>query len=72
MSDPTTGTSLDGRAEQMFPQLSPAEINRLSRFGERRPFKAGEMLVRAGEQGHGLTVLLSGEVEILQHDETGR
>lgn len=72
MSDATTRTSLDGRAEQMFPQLSPAEIDRLRRFGECRSFNAGEMLIRAGEQGHGLTVLLSGKVEILQHDETGR
>ena len=72
MSDPVTRTSLDGRAEQMFPQLSPTEIDRLRRFGQCRSFTAGEMLVRAGEEGHGLTVLLSGKVEILQHDETGR
>src|SRR5688572_11843424 len=71
MSEPIR-TSLDGRAEQMFPQLSPAEIERLRRFGECRSFKAGDILIRAGEQGHGLTVLLSGRVEILQHDETGR
>jgi thioredoxin reductase (NADPH) len=72
MSDPITRTSLDGRAEQMFPQLTPAEIDRLRRFGQCRSFAAGETLVRAGEEGHGLTVLLSGKVEILQHDETGR
>ena len=56
----------------MFPRLTPAEIDRLRRFGECRPFKAGEMLVSSGEEGHGLKILLSGQVEILQHDQTGR
>ena len=72
MSEAVTRTSLDGREEQMFPRLSPGEIDRLRRFGECRSFKAGEMLIRAGEEGHGLTILLSGRVEILQHDENGR
>lgn len=72
MSDPLTRTSLEGRGEQMFPRLTPAEIDRLRRFGQCRSFKAGEMLIRSGEGGHGLTILLSGQVEILQHDETGR
>ena len=72
MSESLTRTTLEGRAEQMFPRLAPAEIERLRRFGERRSFKAGDVLVRAGEEGHGLTIFLSGEVEILQHDETGR
>jgi len=30
------------------------------------------MLIRAGEEGHGLSILLSGRVEILQHDQVGR
>jgi len=72
MSESLTRTTLEGRGEQMFPRLTPAEIDRLRRFGQCRSFKAGEMLVRAGEEGHGLTILLSGQVEILQHDETGR
>jgi thioredoxin reductase (NADPH) len=72
MSESLTGTTLDGRSEQMFPRLKPAEIDRLRRFGERRSFQAGDMLVRAGEEGHGLQILLSGQVEILQHDQTGR
>ena len=72
MSESLTRTTLDGRGEQMFPRLSPTEIDRLRRFGQCRSFEAGEMLVRAGEEGHGLTILLSGEVEILQHDQAGR
>ena len=72
MSESLTRTSLDGRSEQIFPRLGPAEIDRLRRFGKCRSFKAGDMLVRAGEEGHGLTILLSGQIEILQHDQTGR
>ena len=72
MSESSTRTSLDGRGEQMFPRLSPAEIDRLRRFGQCRSFKAGDMLIRAGEEGHGLSILLSGRVEILQHDQVGR
>ena len=30
------------------------------------------MLIRVGEEGHGLTILLSGRVEVLQHDQVGR
>jgi thioredoxin reductase (NADPH) len=72
MNESLTGTTLEGRSEQMFPRLTPAEIARLRRFGHCRPFTAGEMLFRAGEEGHGLIIVLSGQVEILQHDETGR
>jgi thioredoxin reductase (NADPH) len=72
MNESLTKTTLEGRSEQMFPRLTPAEIARLRRFGHCRPFAAGEMLFSAGEEGHGLIILLSGQVEILQHDETGR
>lgn len=72
MSESLTGTSLDGRDEQIFPRLNPAEIERLRRFGVPRTFKAGDMLIRVGEEGHGLTILLSGQVEVLQHDQAGR
>jgi thioredoxin reductase (NADPH) len=72
MSESLTQTSLDGRSAQIFPRLTPAEIDRLRRFGQCRSFKAGEMLVNAGEEGHGLSILLSGQVEVLQHDQVGR
>ncbi len=60
------------RRDQMFPVLAPAEIERLRRFGVARAFGAGEALVRAGDVGHGLAVVLSGKVKIAQHKETGR
>ena len=61
----------DARRAQMYPALAPEEIGRLRRFGSERRYAAGEMLVRAGESGHGLTLILSGDVEITQRDESG-
>jgi thioredoxin reductase (NADPH) len=63
---------MDTRREQMFPTLEPAEIERLRRFGELRSYSAGEALVRVGDAGHGLTIILSGKVDIGQYDEAGR
>jgi thioredoxin reductase (NADPH) len=56
----------------MFPVLEPAEIERVSRFGERRSYPAGEALVRVGEVGHGQIVVLAGEVAVSRRDELGR
>jgi thioredoxin reductase (NADPH) len=56
---------IDTRSHQAFPTLTSAEIERLSAFGEARSFAAGDYLVRAGEVGHGLTVILLGDVRIL-------
>ena len=60
------------RSAQMFPTLTATEIERLRRFGEVRTYASGQALVRVGESGHGLTIFLSGQVEISQHDESGR
>src|SRR5215469_16108496 len=58
---------LETRFAQMFPTLEPAEIDRLRRFGDIRHFTDGDYLVRAGELGMGLFVIMSGEVEIRSH-----
>jgi thioredoxin reductase (NADPH) len=55
----------------MFPTLSPGEIDRLCRFGEPLRFAAGEAVVRVGEVGPGLALILEGEIAATQHDETG-
>jgi len=55
---------IDTRYDQMFPKLEPADMTRLRRFGELRHFADGEYLVRAGEAGFGMFVVLSGEVVI--------
>lgn len=59
------------RRDQMFPILQPAEVDRLLRFGQRRVFADGEALVRAGEVGHGLVVILAGAVAITQRRNGG-
>ena len=65
-------TIIATRAAQMFPTLSTLEVERLRRFGEVRSFDKGQALVKVGESGHGLTIFLSGQAEISQHDQSGR
>ena len=67
MSDAQRGL-IATRGAQMFPRLSDEELARLSRFGEPRSFRAGDMLAHAGEAGPGLCLILSGQVEIRQPD----
>jgi thioredoxin reductase (NADPH) len=62
---------IDTRRHQMFPILEPAEIERLRRFAEPRSFAAGESLARVGEQGLGLTIVLSGKVEVSHRNRVG-
>lgn len=64
-------TIIETRRHQMFPILEPEEIERVRRFGEQHTFKAGEALVRVGDVGRGLMILLSGKVDITQHGERG-
>ena len=52
------------RAAQMFPVLTEAEIARLRRFGESRRYADGEALAKVGAPGHGIEILLSGQVEV--------
>jgi thioredoxin reductase (NADPH) len=63
---------LDTRREQMFPTLDSAEIKRLRRFGEVRSYGPGETLVKVGDAGHGLTLILDGMVDVSRRDESGR
>jgi thioredoxin reductase (NADPH) len=62
---------IDTRRHQMFPTLEPAEIARLRRFGELRTFGTGDVLARVGEVGNGLSIILSGRVEITQRHQSG-
>lgn len=63
---------IETRRHQMFPVLQPVDIERMRRFGEVRSYRSGEALAKVGERAHGLTVILSGKVEISQHDDSGR
>ena len=71
-NDPApVNAALASRFHQMFPVLSPAEIDRVRRFGEVRRFPAGELLFQAGEAVVGMYVILSGRVAILPRDGLG-
>jgi thioredoxin reductase (NADPH) len=56
----------------MFPRLEPAEIERLRRFGVPRSYAAGDALLKVGQVGEGLTIILAGEVQVTQHDQSDR
>jgi len=66
------GTTYATRGDQMFLRLSDDELARLARFGEPRRFRAGDMLVRRGEVGPGLMLILSGRVEVTQPNSAER
>jgi thioredoxin reductase (NADPH) len=66
-----TPSILETRRAQVFPVLDEAEIARVARFGEPRRYRKGEALIRAGEVGHGLSVILSGEVAVSWRDLAG-
>jgi thioredoxin reductase (NADPH) len=72
MTDEPAQGVIATRGAQMFPTLSPEEMERLARFGEERSYRAGEALMKSGEQGHGLTLILSGQVDITQRDGAGK
>jgi thioredoxin reductase (NADPH) len=63
---------LDSRRGQLFPILESAEIERVRRFGKVRSYGTDEALAKVGEIGPGLTIILSGRVDITQHDQSGR
>jgi len=59
----------DTRRDQIFLAMTPAEIERMRRFGEVRSYGAGDPLFKIGELGHGLFVVLSGTVDLIRQDE---
>ena len=65
-------TALASRFHQMFPVLSPAELDRVRRFGEIRRFPDGEFLSRAGEAVPPMYLILSGRVTIVLKDALGQ
>ena len=57
------------RRDQVFLALTPAELERMRRFGEYRSYDAGQALFKIGERGHGLFVILSGSIDLIRDDE---
>ena len=70
MAVPSKST-IDTRHDQMFPNLEASEVERVRRFGEVQSFGAGEALASVGEVGHGLSIVLSGDVDVTQHERSG-
>jgi thioredoxin reductase (NADPH) len=60
-----TITNMD-RAAQRFPELTPAQIDRIESVGERREIRAGEVLYDVGDQNTRFFVVLSGVVDIVR------
>ncbi len=65
------GGEANNRRHQMFPTLSPADIDRMRRFGSVTSYRLGDLLFRAGEPGPGMFVVLRGTVAITQRDGMG-
>jgi thioredoxin reductase (NADPH) len=52
----------------MFVRLTDAELARLAKFGEPHHYPAGEQMARVGDAGKGLTLILSGQVEVTRRE----
>jgi thioredoxin reductase (NADPH) len=61
-------SALYPRHDQMFPVLTPGDIERLRRFGVPQRFHDGELLCETGKPGPGMFVIFSGHVAITQRD----
>ena len=68
---PIPQTLFDTRRDQMFPDPTTVEVQRLSRFGERRRYAKGDVLAKTGEVSPGFFIVLTGEVAIMQRDSLG-
>ena len=66
-----SNAALGSRLQQMFPVLSPAEIDRVRPFGEVRRFQPGELLYESGKPGNAMYVILSGRVAVSGRDAVG-
>lgn len=58
--------SLGMRADQMFPTLTPAQIERMAAHGRVRPVHQGEVLVEAGDRIVPFFVVTRGRVEVVR------
>ena len=52
-----------------FPKIDDRQLALLEPLGERRKFRHGEMIFKAGERDLPLTVILSGEIEVFEKRE---
>jgi thioredoxin reductase (NADPH) len=63
--------NLESRRDQMFPELTSAQIARLEKHGKRVRTQKGEVLVEPGGRYRCLMVVLSGSIEIVRPGLSG-
>jgi thioredoxin reductase (NADPH) len=66
MAEPATD-----RTAQMFPRLTPPQMDRIAGIGKRREVRPGEVLFEVGEQNTRFFVVLSGAIEVVQTVDGG-
>ncbi len=67
MSNKPRGLPLTkAHVEQIFPKLTPAQVDRIATRGSMREIKPGEVLVEQGDTNVPFFVVASGEIEILR------
>jgi CRP-like cAMP-binding protein len=60
------------RRVPFFEDLTPEDLERIARIGERRTFGAGDTIIAKDTEGQALFVLLSGEAEVEAGGKTHR
>ena len=72
MTSSPTPSIIDTRRDQMFPTLEALEIERVRRFGKIRAFAPTEKLAQVGKVSGGLSIILTGEVDVTRQDSSGQ
>ena len=54
------------RIEQIFPKLTPSQVDRFAARGHIRAIDRGEVLYEQGQSGASLFVVVSGELEVIR------
>lgn len=72
MTSTPTPSIMDTRRDQMFPTLEALEIERVRRFGKMRAFASTEPLAQIGKVSAGLSIILSGEVDVTRQGASGQ
>ncbi|MFH1808436.1 MAG: cyclic nucleotide-binding domain-containing protein [Pseudomonadota bacterium] len=55
----------------LFEKLLPAELETLAELTQPREYESGEVIIREGDAGDALYILVQGEVEVLRRDPRG-
>src|SRR6478735_6755320 len=61
---PAAGPGLNDRRHQAFPVLDDRQFSVLDNYGQRRSYKAGDVLFSEGDRHAPMFVLLSGHVSV--------